>query len=424
MLLKKSRIFRSRAVVALLFLLGLGRSSSADDPAGSPIPSDPVFHALRTDGTVASGRIRQMGPGGRVVLAEGSEETTITFDRLVKLSRESESPASPPEGSVVLFPGGDRLRALIGASNDTTLEVSPNILGDSPIPLPLDSPIALILAPPTDPAAMEALMEKARVEPRKSEVLWLANGDTMPGGLLGLSSQKVSFQREAGASDIDRSGVVGIGFDPKLARYPQPKGTSLSLTFLDGSRLGVTDCRIVQGKIVATTRFGQVIRPSLGDLCRVHVNGDVVSYLSDRPEPRSEFVGYLGPHRKAIGRDITLDGRALRVGGQPYDRGFQTQPRTLMAYRLTPGDRRFQATVGLDDRAGPLGSVVFKVFVDGKERVATPPMTARDAPKALDVDLAGGRILILGTEFGERGDVQDLADWIEARIIREAGEPR
>ena len=26
--------------------------------------------------------------------------------------------------------------------------------------------------------------------------------------------------------------------------------------------------------------------------------------------------------------------------------------------------------------------------------------------------------LILATEFGDRGDVRDLADWVEARIIR------
>ena len=45
-------------------------------------------------------------------------------------------------------------------------------------------------------------------------------------------------------------------------------------------------------------------------------------------------------------------------------------------------------------------------------------MTDRDPPKPLDIDLAGGKILILVTEFGDRGNVRDLADWAEARIIR------
>ena len=38
--------------------------------------------------------------------------------------------------------------------------------------------------------------------------------------------------------------------------------------------------------------------------------------------------------------------------------------------------------------------------------------------RPVDVDLTGGRYLILATEFGDRGDVRDLADWVEARIIR------
>ena len=74
--------------------------------------------------------------------------------------------------------------------------------------------------------------------------------------------------------------------------------------------------------------------------------------------------------------------------------------------------------MGVDDRAGPLGSVVFRVMVDDQTRYTSPAMTARDAPRSIDVDLAGARLLILITEFGERGDVRDLADWIEPRIVR------
>src|SRR5205807_2281318 len=113
-----------------------------------------------------------------------------------------------------------------------------------------------------------------------------------------------------------------------------------------------------------------------------------------------------------------VDGHPLRLAGQGYDRGLGTQSRTLLAYRLSAGDRRFQATVGLDESAGPLGSVVFRVLVDGKERLVTPPMSVRDTPKAIDVDLTGAKALILMTEFGERGEIRDFADWAEARILR------
>ena len=70
------------------------------------------------------------------------------------------------------------------------------------------------------------------------------------------------------------------------------------------------------------------------------------------------------------------------MAGQSFDRGIGTQSRTLLAYRIEPGDRRFQALVGVDERAGPLGSVVFRVLVDGTERYQSAPLTDRDAPKA------------------------------------------
>ena len=405
-------------LVALVFVSGT-RSLAADDPpVGSPLPSDPVFEALRTDGSVASGRIRQLGPEGQVVLVGDDGDVTISFDDLVKLTRDGDPPASPPAGPVLVLPEGDRLRAAIGSSTETTLEVFPPLLGEAPLTVPLDAPLALLLAPAGDPAAQEALLARCRGEARDSEVFWLANGDRLAGGFLGLSARTVSLQRNGVASTIDRGGVVALGFDPAIVSYPAPESPYLELTFIEGSRLGVRDCRVEQGRIIATSRFGQVIRPALADLARVHVRGPSVAYLSDRKEALAEYVGYLGAHRRRYARDETLDGRILRVGGQPYDRGLATESRTLLAYRLAPGDRRFQATVGLDDRAGPLGSVVFRVLVDGKERFATPPMTARDVPRPIDLDLSGARVLILATEFGERGDVQDQADWIEARLVR------
>jgi NPCBM/NEW2 domain len=108
----------------------------------------------------------------------------------------------------------------------------------------------------------------------------------------------------------------------------------------------------------------------------------------------------------------------LRLGGRVFDRGLGTQSRTLLAYKLEPGSKRFQALIGLDDRAGPLGNVVFKVRVDDKIGYESTTMVAGEAPKFVDIDITGARFLILMTEFGERGDVQDHADWVEARIVR------
>ena len=73
----------------------------------------------------------------------------------------------------------------------------------------------------------------------------------------------------------------------------------------------------------------------------------------------------------------------------------------------------------MDERAGPSGSVVFRVLVDKEERFKTThPLSHRDLPQAIDVDLTGGKFLILDTDFGERGNIRDLANWVEACLVR------
>jgi len=339
--------------------------------------------------------------------------------RLFKLRREGVSLSlTPGEGAIVIFPDGDRLfRAVIGPATETTLEVQSHSLGNVTIPIPIESLLGLVLAPPNESAAIDRLLERIRTEPRRSEVLWLANGDHLTGGYLGLDDKRLRFQAPDGAIELDRGGIIALDFDPTLVIYPRPQGDYLELTMADGSRLGVSQARIEQGHVMATTRFKSTIRLALSELVQVHARTAAIAYLSERQASAEQYVAYVGPTRP-YRRDLSVEGHPLRLAGQAYDRGLGAQSRTLLAYRLTPGDKRFQALVGLDDAAGPLGSVVFRVLVDTKECFISPPMSVRDPPKLIDVDLTGAKLLILLTEFGDRGEVRDLADWVEARIVR------
>ena len=128
--------------------LAIGPGGGRPRPRGGARPSDPVFTALLIDGTTTSGRIRQLGPEGELVLVpvEGPEQV-IPLARLVKLSREGGAPASAPEGAVVLFPDGDRLYGgVVGAADETSLEVQSSTLGD--LAIPLESLLGLVLNAP------------------------------------------------------------------------------------------------------------------------------------------------------------------------------------------------------------------------------------------------------------------------------------
>jgi hypothetical protein len=407
---------RSIAVLVFLaFLLVIAELAAfAQDTSGAALPSEPTFSALLIDGKTVSGSLVQLGANDEMVLA-GKAESTVPLRQVVKLTREGSPPPYPPEGTLVLFPDGDRLKTRIGPADDTALETHSDLLGK--VAIPLDSILGLVLTPPAEPEAFDTVFDRLRIEPRKSEVLWLANGDRLTGGFLGLGARTLKFQGDAAQIEVERDQVVALGFDPALVSYPRPKGMFLELTLTDGSRLGVSQAKVEQGQLAATTRFGAAIRLALGDLARVHVRSEAVAYLSERAADAASYVSYVSPTRP-YRRDAAVDGHPLRLGGQTYDRGLGTQSMTLLAYRLQPGDRRFQALVGLDDRAGPLGGVVFRVRVDGNVAFVSSPMSARDTPVAIDVDVTGAKLLILITEFGPRGEVRDWADWVEARLIR------
>jgi hypothetical protein len=408
---------RLAAIAVLAVTARVAGPGSIGFAAGSPVSSDPVFQALLTDGRTVSGRLVSFDAGGITLATEGGAKEALPLGRLVKLTRDA-APAVPAweDAQAVILAQGDRLmRVAVGTATETSLEIRSELLGK--LEVPLDCLLGLILAAPGQAGAYDARWDQVVAEPRSTEIVWLANGDRLAGSFLEMDDRKIKMQIAGKPVEVDRSGAVAIGFDPGLVNYPRPKTDFFEATLNDGTRLGITTAKLAEGTIHATTRFGHAVRFALGDLAQIHARTAAVLYLSERKPVDARYVSFIGPSRP-FRTDRTVDGHPFQLAGQTFDRGIGTQSRTLLAYRIEPGDRRFQALVGVDERAGPLGSVVFRVLVDGKPRYQSPPLTDRDAPKAIDLDLSGGKFLILATEFGDRGDVRDIADWIEARIIR------
>jgi NPCBM/NEW2 domain len=400
-------------ILAAVFLFAPCRTSAV---GGTLVSSDPVFTALLVDGRTLAGRILSLGPSAiRIQSADGTSQE-LPIERLVKLSRETSLPHPLPEFAHVILPDGDRImRVVLGSTTDTDLELKSDVLGN--LAIPLDSLLGLVTATPAEAETLEAWWDRALAEPRSAEVVWLANGDRLAGGFLGLNDKLVKIQIEGKPVEVERGGIVAISFDPALTNYPRPKADFIEISLRDGTRLGVQDAGLQDNLVVARTRFGRKIRFPLGELARIHARTKAVVYLTERKPIQAKYVPYLGPTRE-YRSDRSVRGRAFRLAGQSFDRGIGTQSRTFLAYELLPGDRRFQATVGVDEQAGPLGSVVFRVLTDGQERYKSPPLTETDTPRPVDIDLTGAKHLILITEYGDRGDVRDLADWVEARIIR------
>lgn len=400
------------AVAGSLLAASVPRAA-ADD---GDLPSDPVFIARLVDGSTITGRLARLEADGRWVfrIPGQDEPRAVGPDELVSLQRDGASPPALPERSLAVLPDGDRLRADIGRVDEDLLRVQSPCLG--PLDLPLSSLLGLILDAPSDLEAQQALIDTLRSEPGGKEVLFLTNGDRVEMAFVGLGTDIIEVDRPSGAVKLPRSGVRAIAFDAKLAEYPKPDRAYQEFTLTDGSRISATASKLESGVLAASSRWGKPIRIPLAEVARIVVRSPVIAYLSDRAEDGANYRPYLGSPRP-FRKDLAVDGQPLMLRGQPYDHGLGMQSRTLVAYKLDGSAKRFQARIGLDDRAGQLGSVVFRVRLDRETVFESAPLTEGDAPKDIDLPIGAAQILILEADYGDRGDVRDFADWVDARLI-------
>jgi hypothetical protein len=81
------------------------------------------------------------------------------------------------------------------------------------------------------------------------------------------------------------------------------------------------------------------------------------------------------------------------------------------------GCRTFAAAAGLGT-ASAASSVIFKVYVDGKEKYASGIYRLGDRVLPVVVDIEGGKELKLVVDDGGDGVNEDFAFWGEARLVK------
>jgi alpha-galactosidase len=110
------------------------------------------------------------------------------------------------------------------------------------------------------------------------------------------------------------------------------------------------------------------------------------------------------------------DGATLTLNGTTFAKGLGAHAFSDVRYGLGGTCSTFTATVGVDDEAGSLGSVVFQVFVDGVVRYNSGVMTGATASNSVSVSLTGANELRLVVTDAGDGAASDHADWADARI--------
>lgn len=114
------------------------------------------------------------------------------------------------------------------------------------------------------------------------------------------------------------------------------------------------------------------------------------------------------------------DARKILMGDQTYERGLGVHANGEVVVDLAGEFAIFEAEVGLQKQDGKSkGSVAFQVFVDDEVKFDSGLMRETDAPKKVRVAVNDADELRLVVTDGGDGITSDVANWANARLIRD-----
>jgi hypothetical protein len=364
------------------------------------------------EGTSVKGPIRAVGQDWSVTVNDTGHEA-------IALHRVGQPLPPYPTKKHVLFTNGDCVPVKRLKLAGEQLAFTPLIGADKEWRVPLEALSVIWLTTPdaqTQPDKLRRTLASGR---RTRDQVLLRNGDTLEGTLTAMDDQAVRLEEGKRTIDVKPNKVAAIALSSELAAPRLPKKTYGRLVLANGCRLSLAFASC-DGKVFSgTTLFGGEMRIPLEHVIALYVLEGRAVYLSDLKPVKVEQVPYLDVSLPPV-RDGSVKGSDLRLAGSVYDKGLGMHSTCRTTYDLGGAYKRFDALVGLDDLTGREGSVGIEILVDGKpQRLALEKdLTHRHGPLSLRVDVRGAKQLTLAVTFGERGDVQDDVDWVDARLVK------
>ncbi|MCP5536400.1 MAG: NPCBM/NEW2 domain-containing protein [Akkermansiaceae bacterium] len=140
---------------------------------------------------------------------------------------------------------------------------------------------------------------------------------------------------------------------------------------------------------------------------------DVISYLSDL-KPASS--------KGAFKNDQSFGGKTITVNGQSYKKGIGAMSGSEIVYELDGSWDKLSGHVGMDDEVGDSGTVMFRVYADGKVIFESPVQTGKSVKQLMELNLKGVKELRLVLLDTGDGSENDHGDWVDAKLIRKGSE--
>ncbi|HOE60201.1 MAG TPA: NPCBM/NEW2 domain-containing protein [Kiritimatiellia bacterium] len=119
----------------------------------------------------------------------------------------------------------------------------------------------------------------------------------------------------------------------------------------------------------------------------------------------------------------TVGGNPFKIARKRFERGVGTHAESWLSLEARGGALAFQAWVGVDDEEliRGKGSVIFRVYADGRRVADSGIRRAREPAFLLRADLTGAQVVTLHVSDAGDGDARDHADWCEAFFTLKQG---
>ena len=388
-------------VLVLTAMTACPNLSAAGEP--QPLAGD----VLTAEGRRLAGEVRVADGKVRV----GGETAALGAVVALRLTRQRPAPAAW-EG--VVLAGGDRLAGRAVTLKDGTLTFAGDTLGTVALEA---SKVEAVFLGGREPEGA------ARAGPAG---LVLANGDQLPGTPTELSETHVAARVNERLLRVSRTRCWAVLLAPARqagaadanAARPAPAETMQFVRFANGDILSGRLVRLDAGRLVLAGSAAGRVDLADPDVAEVWTEGPDMVPLSVLAPGEVKHVPQFD-EQFGLGRDRTLRGGALSMGGWTFARGLACHSRCELTYALSAGSRRLVAEIGLDDVAAGRGEVSFRVEADGRSVYDSGPVCGGQAPRAVGLNISGAKALRLIVDFGPDGSsAGDHADWARAVIVR------
>jgi hypothetical protein len=259
--------------------------------------------------------------------------------------------------------------------------------------------------------------------------------DYVEGALGEVTEEKIEFKLDGEFARVDRAKVAGLIYLVTNRQVqPEPVCTVHGRT---GLRANVSLARLTNGMVSMTTGGGTQFDWPLEDIHFADFSAGKILYLSDieqatvrwtplvgRPgashaaakygQPRRDEGAYGGPLTLAL-HDNTSSAASTEL--RSYGKGLALHSRTEMIFRLPAGYRQFLTTAGIEPVTSASGNVQFKVYGD-EEPLFETSIAGGDAPREIELDVAGVKRLKLVVDFGKNLDTGDWLNLCDARLVK------